>query len=274
MVFLMIVGLVLLAILSITKASKRKEGVTILGKIRKLYGGSGGFTLIELLVVIAIIAILAAMLLPALSRAREKARQASCMNNLKQMGLGLILYAQDYNGYLFPRDPNPGGNTSRTGQPFYRGASVSFGRGWLATYIYGQYIPAGVFSCPSNPVSKDVMTYMKKWEDRQGAGQVSFNISYSYWNGSTSAYYYPAIYSDGDPNNGEYPMKLGKGNDGSIIIVSDVFMKLKTGQPYIGHMNHTPKNPEGGNQLYLDGHVQWKPTEELTLANGKYNSYW
>ncbi|MFA5646630.1 MAG: type II secretion system protein [Candidatus Ratteibacteria bacterium] len=58
-----------------------------------------GFTLIELLVVVAIIAVLAAMLLPVLSQAREKARQSVCMSNLKQIGLAFHLYAQDNNDF-------------------------------------------------------------------------------------------------------------------------------------------------------------------------------
>ena len=73
-----------------------------------------GFTLIELLVVIAIIAILAAILFPVFARAREKARQASCQSNQKQIMLGLLMYAADYDGRIMgvrqgATDPNYGG---------------------------------------------------------------------------------------------------------------------------------------------------------------------
>ena len=92
-----------------------------------------GFTLIELLVVIAIIAILAAILFPVFAKAREKARQTTCLSNEKQLGLGVLQYVQD-NDEAFPGGVN------------------ALGRGW-AGEIYPYVKSTGVYKCPDDSTS-------------------------------------------------------------------------------------------------------------------------
>ena len=77
--------------------------------------GTRGFTLIELLVVIAIIAILAAILFPVFAQARASARQTTCISNVKQVGLGAMMYAQDYDE-TYPRMDNNGSCRLRRGR--------------------------------------------------------------------------------------------------------------------------------------------------------------
>ena len=89
-----------------------------------------GFTLIELLVVIAIIAILAAILFPVFAQAREKARQASCTSNLKQIGMAFKMYIQDYDERWPQSAPITANSGNTAGQLGSRGQDFGFD-GWI-----------------------------------------------------------------------------------------------------------------------------------------------
>lgn len=127
-----------------------------------------GFTLIELLIVIAIIALLAAILFPVFSRARESARRASCQSNLKQIGLGLLQYSQDYDemmvaGYF-------GANNRNTVTTV---GSANYNYKWMdAVFPYVQ--SEQIFTCPSDRGNK------RKYKFKSGDDFGSYIINMSY----------------------------------------------------------------------------------------------
>ena len=218
-----------------------------------------GFTLIELLVVIAIIAILAAILFPVFARARENARRASCQSNMKQLGLGIMQYTQDYDERMVP---------------IFNGAA-----GTVYTYSYWcdliqPYVKSRqIFKCPS--VSTTARYY---------GGDYNTPQSY-YANGTRAGYGSQANF--GAANDDGRPMSESSNSIATYQNPSQTLLVLEksangdgngggnSGEPYIGYISyitppaHNLTNHLGtSNYLFVDGHVKaMKPTATGTPFN-------
>ncbi|MBB6052358.1 DUF1559 domain-containing protein [Armatimonas rosea] len=164
----------------------------------------GAFTLIELLVVIAIIAILAAILFPVFAQAREKARATACLSNMKQIGLGMMMYAQDYD------ETYPLHFTNQSPRPVNPiNAAAAAPRMMWTVAIYPYLKNWGIYSCPSDkPQSTDAFT-------------ACYLVSYGYNYG-----YLSTLNPSGDPGNAALQYFSGVsvasiGRPADIVAVTD-----------------------------------------------------
>jgi len=211
---------------------------------------STAFTLIELLVVVAIIAILAAMLLPALQGAKSKARLAVCANNLKQIGLGVHLYAEDYGGYL-PFDGRP-----NVGVFQYGGSPGLSGAYQLTPRLLNRFVgnDKEVWRCPADK-GHPAEAYPFNQSYHLGAGN-----SYEY-NERNNFNPYPCDWARGYSNWTDTGVRLAEYRQPTEAYLMGDFAAFA--YPLVGFSYtleawnwHTPKSPPvKANILFLDGHV-------------------
>lgn len=230
-----------------------------------------GFTLIELLVVIAIIAILAAILFPVFARARENARRSSCSSNMKQLGLGIMQYTQDYD------EKFPAGLYSPSGWK---------GIGWAG--MINPYVKsAQIFSCPNdlNSGNATAGTRPISYAFNQQLGdtslakidesarmvqlseiQVGYNVNFSN-GGETGDYKSAADYGD------NLVWLDGNGNQNCCgQVLNGITSGQRTG-PFRdnpggtnGAATNTPRHFDGANYLLADGHVKWFRGSAVTMS--------
>ena len=225
------------------------------------------FTLIELLVVIAIIAILAAILFPVFARARESARRASCLSNLKQVGLGVMMYTQDYDE-KYPRAIQK--NERVLEIDGIKDASFSGDRAWYWMKIIYPYIKSvQVFRCPSSS-SEDVTqgnyganrTVMGYYSDAtQSLASVDSPAS-TYMIMDSGAYMIQASRAASSPNSYWY-------FPGTSQFVGDSASDLgMTGWRI--HDFEVGRHFDGANMSFADGHAKWLKSQTVFNEAQKY----
>ena len=220
-----------------------------------------GFTLIELLVVIAIIAILAAILFPVFSKAREKARQASCQSNEKQIALGILQYTQDYDETMLPAF------NATTGFALPNGSIAPDGVWWWYEELVMPYEKnKPVFVCPSD----------------QGDFSANSNTNpvWRYKNGDGGSYVFNGANSDG-PNPGIAGKALA-----AIDPVVGTILVGEWGGLYTARSWHQPKGTasfSGARTMtaFCDGHVKFikiswdgKPPMTQFIVPAGYEYQW